>query len=64
MNKFDEYLLEAPKYYIKDLAFDCNYEMIEYPPLNHKSGRGNKIILKILCKDNKDIILYSYEEYV
>lgn len=64
MKKIEEYLLEKPKQYIENLDPECNYETKEYPPLNHKSGRGNKIILKILCKEDKDIIIYSYEEYV
>lgn len=64
MKKLDEYLLEPPQRYIEDLDPECNYETIEYPPLNNKSGRGNKMILKILCKEDKDIIIYSYKEYV
>ena len=64
MSKNDQYLLEEPKHYIENLDPECNYETKEYSPLNNKSGRGNKIILKILCKEDKDIIIYSYDEYV
>ncbi|MCF8001991.1 MAG: hypothetical protein K9K76_09065 [Halanaerobiales bacterium] len=64
MQKNDKYLLEELNHYIEKLDPECNYETKEYSPLNDKSGRGNKIILKILCKEDKDIIIYSYEEYV
>lgn len=60
----DKYLLEQPKKYIEDLGPDSDYEISEYSPVNDKRGRGNKLILKILYKEDKDIIIYSYEEYV
>lgn len=58
-----KFLLEEPKKYIKSLKSDQKYELKEYPPPGSKSGRGKKFILKIIKKEDKDIIIYSYEDY-
>lgn len=63
MNKEDKYLLENPAEYLNILSSDKNYELREYQPPHDKVGRGNQIILKIIRKEDKDIIIYSYENY-
>jgi len=63
MIKQDKFLLETPAEYINSLPSDKNYELKEYQPPHDKVGRGNKIILKIIRKEDKDIIIYSYENY-
>lgn len=63
MECIDQYLLDDPKYYIDSLNNNDDYELLEYQPPDDKSGRGNKMILKIIKKEDKDIIVYSYENY-
>ncbi|HKL12778.1 MAG TPA: hypothetical protein VJ907_04155 [Halanaerobiales bacterium] len=63
MVQLDKYLLETPDDYIKNLPENRDYELREYQPPHDKVGRGNKIILKIIRKEDKDIIIYSYEDY-
>ncbi len=63
MKKVDKYLLEKPEKYIKHLDRKRSFELIEYAPPDREIGRGNKIILKIINQEDKDIILYSYKDY-
>lgn len=63
MKDIDQYLLEDPDKYINDLKKDCNYEIVEYSPPGREKSRGKKITLKIFKKEDKDIIIYSYEDY-
>ncbi|MBS3810256.1 MAG: hypothetical protein KGY44_00145 [Halanaerobiales bacterium] len=63
MKGLDKYLLEKPDKYIKNLDKKRNFELIEYAPPDRGRGRGNKIILKIINQEDKDIILYSYKDY-
>jgi len=63
MKDIEKYLLEDPNKYINDLDKDRKYSLIEYSPPGRDQSRGNKIILKILKKEDKDIIIYSYEDY-
>ncbi|MDZ7672280.1 MAG: hypothetical protein U5K53_05525 [Halanaerobiales bacterium] len=63
MKDIDKYLLEDPSKYINDLDNDSNYDIVEYSPPGRDKSRGNKITLKIFKKEDKDIIIYSYEDY-
>ena len=63
MSQLDYYLLESPEYYIKQLPENKDYELNEYQPPHDKVGRGNRIILKIIKQEDKDIIIYSYVDY-
>lgn len=63
MKDIDQYLLENPNKYINSLDKNRNYDLIEYSPPGRDQSRGNKIVLKILKKEDKDIIIYSYEDY-
>lgn len=63
MKSLDKYFLETPNLYINDIDTNKEYETVEYGPPHDKVGRGNKIILKIIKKEDKDIIIYSYEDY-
>lgn len=58
-----EFLLEEPKRYINSLKSNRKYELKEYPPPGSKNGSGKKFILKIIKEEDKDIIIYSYEDY-